>query len=536
MILERKHIKLIGLLLLFCMGACDSEMQDETEMQNTSEEVVLQLNVQHDSVVQTRGTNAPDGEETIESIDFLVFNNSGEIVLHQHPSLEWTGTVYKMTVNIPSTTGQHTLYLIANHPMVEGTINTLQDLENQVCESEAAFISPPYVMATSKISLPSLNATAIRNAMGNNNAFSLKRNVAKFSVEVSAGNFTLNTVQWIGCPTSASVLSGVNYTSPSTKSFSNPATPTNPINLYQIYNIGSDTHRGFHVVVSGVYTAPDGTQREGYYKLRLSTIDASDHKVPLTSIGGNNHYKLNIRTVSGFGANSLENAEANGFTNDMDALTILDYSGTHSYQEHYLHNGYQMGFESSHWVIYNDEKISSFALGYIYRCIRDQSLKDYTTFDPDYPNQNRGRIKVKINGGFVTGTLVCNDTPNRPVEMELYYTDTDNSLSTGYVFTDIIQYGVMQKEIIIERKPSIGQGYTVLPMLNTYYGEVIGDLTWMGIAEQRHEGTILYPQVDSDNDHIFVHVLKNDTGQAREGVVHLFGKNGYYELRIRQNG
>ena len=46
-----------------------------------------------------------------------------------------------------------------------------------------------------------------------------------------------------------------------------------------------------------------------------------------------------------FGANSFENAEKNGFTNDMEAFMLLEYNGTHDYQENYLQNGYQMGFE-----------------------------------------------------------------------------------------------------------------------------------------------------------------------------------------------
>ena len=73
-------------------------------------------------------------------------------------------------------------------------------------------------------------------------------------------------------------------------------------------------------------------------------------------------------------------------------------------------------------------------------------------------------------------------------------------------------------------------------MLYTNYGEVIGSHDWIGIAEQRHEGAIFYPQLDSDNDYIFIHVRANDTGEAREATVRLFGVNGYSELRIRQKG
>ncbi|WP_294143117.1 hypothetical protein [uncultured Sanguibacteroides sp.] len=77
-----------------------------------------------------------------------------------------------------------------------------------------------------------------------------------------ATNFTLSSVQWVGCPTSAAVLPDADYTSPVTLSVSDPAPMASPIHLYQIRSIGSDLHQGFHVIVSGEYTAPDGTKSE----------------------------------------------------------------------------------------------------------------------------------------------------------------------------------------------------------------------------------------------------------------------------------
>lgn len=394
-------------------------------------------------------------------------------------------------------------------------------------------------MATRRITLSSLNMIAIRNAMESDgsNGFSLKRNVAKFSVGVADNNFELISINWLGCPVSASVLADVDYTSPSTLSVSSLAPSSNPIYLYQIRKMGLDAHKGFHIVVHGKYTAADGIEREGYYKLRLCTIDdATEKKVPLTSIVGNNYYKLNIRSVTGFGANSFENAEKNGFTNDMEAFMLLEYNGTHDYQENYLRNGYQMGFENSCWIIYSNETLNSFVLGHFYRCIRDESLKGYTMFDPDYPNLQRGVITVKANGTEITGETVCNDTPDSPIEMDLCFTESGIDADTEYAFTSIIQYGVLQKTVTVERHPSIGQSYTVLPMLYTNYGEVVGSCDWIGIAEQRHEGAVIYPLLDSANDYIFVHIKKNNTGYVREGKVRLFGRNGYFELRIRQEG
>ena len=539
MIVKWKYIRLLLLLLPFFLVACDSEMSDSKSMGNEQEQLVLRLNVKQESVVQTRGTAMPAEDEKIENLDFLIFDHDGNIVYHLHPTLEWTGTEYKTTVTVFSATGEHTLYLIANYPMEEGTIHDLQGLESMICTTPDASIKPPFVMATKRIILSSLNATAIRNAMNSdsNNGFSLKRNVAKFDVEVSAANFSLKSVEWMECPTSATVLAGVNYTSPYTKSVSNTTPLTNPVYLYQIPNMGSDAHKGFHVVVHGEYTSVDGTKREGYYKLRLSTMGISGEKVPLTSIIGNNYYKLNIQSVSGFGSNSLENAEKNGFTNDMEALTMLDYNGSHNYQEKYLRNGYQMGFENSHWIIYSEKIMNSFVLGYFYRSIRDKSLVGYTTFDPDYPNLQRGVITVEANGNIVEKSIVCNDAPDTPVEMKLLFTDLNNTLeSEGYTFTNIIQYGVLQKTLTIERYPSIGQSYTVLTMPNTNYGEVVGSASWVGIAEQRHEGATIYQQLDSENEYIFIHILSNSTGKEREGTVRLFGKNGYYELRIHQKG
>lgn len=540
MIVKKKYIQLALFVLLFSFGACNSdEMSENNDTTDVQEQVVLRLSVQQESVVHTRGTATPADEAKVESMDFLIFDHNGDVVFHQHPVLEWTGNEYKTTVNISSATGEHTLYLIANYPMEEGTIHTLQELENKICTSTEALVKPPFVMATRRITLSSLNMMTIRNAMESDgsNGFSLKRNVAKFSVEVAADNFRLISIDWLGCPVSASVLADVDYISPSTLSVSNLAPLSTPIYLYQIRNMGLDAHKGFHIVVHGKYTAADGTEREGYYKLRLCTIDdATGKKVPLTSIVGNNYYKLNIRSVTGFGANSFENAEKNGFTNDMEALMLLEYDGTHDYQENYLRNGYQMGFENSCWIIYSNETLNSFVLGHFYRCIRDESLKGYTMFDPDYPNLQRGVITVKANGTEITGETVCNDTPDSPIEMDLCFTESGIDADTEYAFTSIIQYGVLQKTVTVERHPSIGQSYTVLPMLYTNYGEVVGSCDWIGIAEQRHEGAVIYPLLDSANDYIFVHIKKNNTGYVREGKVRLFGRNGYFELRIRQEG
>ena len=142
-------------------------------------------------------------------------------------------------------------------------------------------------------------------------------------------------------------------------------------------------------------------------------------------------------------------------------------------------------------------------LGHFYRCIRDESLEGYTMFDPDYPNLQRGLITVKANGTEITGETVCNDTPDNPVEMDLCFTESSEVAGTEYSFTSIIQYGVLQKTVTVERHSSIGRSYTVLPMLYTNYGEVFDSCDWIGIAEQRHEGAIIYPQLDSANDYIF---------------------------------
>lgn len=540
MIMKWKYLQWVCLLSLFFLGACENEISDTDGRKDVQEQMVLKLNVQRETAIQTRNADPSIDESIVESIDFLVFDRAGNIVCYQRPALEWTGKEYKMTVSVPSATGEHTLYIIANYPMEDGIVQTLQDLENKICTSSEALVKPPFVMATRRITLSSLNMTAIRNAMesGGNDSFSLSRNVAKFSVDVTADNFRLISIEWIGCPTSATVLADVGYTSPSTRSVSNLAPASNPIHLYQIQNMGLDAHKGFHIVVRGEYTALDGTKREGYYKLRLCTLDniTGEKKVPLTSITGNDYYKLNIRSVAGFGASSFENAEKNGFTNEMEAFMLLEYDGTYEYQENYLRNGYQMGFENSRWIIYSDETLNSSVLGHFYRCIRDESLKGYTMFDPHYPNLQHGLITVKANGTEITGETVCNDTPDNPVEMDLCFTESSGDAGTEYSFTSIIQYGVLQKTVTVERHPSIGRSYTVLPMLYTNYGEVVGSSDWIGIAEQRHEGAILYPLLDSNNDHIFVHVKKNDTGEAREGTVRLFGRNGYFELRIRQEG
>ena len=72
-------------------------------------------------------------------------------------------------------------------------------------------------------------------------------------------------------------------------------------------------------------------------------------------------------------------------------------------------------------------------------------------FDPDYPNLQRGLITVKANGTEITGETVCNDTPDNPVEMDLCFTESSEVAGTEYSFTSIIQYGVLQKTVTVER-------------------------------------------------------------------------------------
>ena len=182
---------------------------------------------------------------------------------------------------------------------------------------------------------------------------------------------------------------------------------------------------------------------------------------------------------------------------------FIRYNGTHDYQENYLQNGYQMGFENSRWIIYSNEILNSFVLGHFYRCIRDESLEGYTMFDPNYPNLQRGLITVKANGTEITGetvVMILLIIPSRwtCVSRNRVKSQVRNTLLR--VLSNMVFY---KKRLTVERHSSIGRSYTVLPMLYTNYGEVFDSCDWIGIAEQRHEGAIIYPQLDSANDYIF---------------------------------
>lgn len=537
------NMRYIGLIWIFfsvCLLACVDETSEVTGGKSGElEQVVLKLNVQEESLVRTRAVTEPDDTEKIGSIDFFIFNAAGQVVVHEQPAVKWTGTEYKMMVGIPSASGEHTLYMVANYPMAKGTIKTLQDLENQVSTSEEASVSPLFVMATQKITLSALNATTISNALSSNGVdgkINLKRNVAKFSVGVTATNFKLNYVEWKNCPTSAPLLLEKRYVSPETKSVNGSSTDSSPDYLYQIQDIGTDAHKGFHVLVGGEYTAKDGTTTTGYYKLRLYTVNGSGVKTPLASIDANSYYKIDIRSVSGTGAGSPEKAEMNGFLNDMEALTILDFTSTTSktYRETYLQNGYQLGFTNSSWEIYSSETLNSYVMGYFYRTVRNASLRDNTTLDPDYPDKAREVVTAGENGNRITGMKKCTDTPDSPIEMDLCFTDLPDMAGSEYTFTSVIQYGVLQKSITIGRYPSVNSTYSVLAMPQTSYGEVTGAVSWVGLAAQRHEGTTTYSQLNSDNNYIFIHVSANDTGLPREAVVQLFRNNGYSKIVIRQ--
>ena len=142
--------------------------------------------------------------------------------------------------------------------------------------------------------------------------------------------------------------------------------------------------------------------------------------------------------------------------------------------------------------------------------------------------------REKWTSPLITGMKQCTDTPNSPIEMELFFVDSAGMEGKEYRFTSVIQYGVLQKSITIDRYPSVNSTYSVLAMPNTSYGEVVLGSSWVGLAAQRHEGTTLYKQLDSDNNYIFIHVLANNTGSSRTATVQLFGNNGYSQIIIRQ--
>lgn len=141
------------------------------------------------------------------------------------------------------------MYLIANYPEGSRDYTYFTGLGKQDMHKYGGLVKPPFVMATRRITLSSLNMIAIRNAMESDgsNGFSLKRNVAKFSVGVADNNFELISINWLGCPVSASVLADVDYTSPSTLSVSNLAPSSNPIYLYRfgkwVWMRIKDSHR-----------------------------------------------------------------------------------------------------------------------------------------------------------------------------------------------------------------------------------------------------------------------------------------------------
>ncbi|MBD3589616.1 fimbrial protein [Bacteroides sp. GM023] len=551
--LRMKYLHIACLFLFSGLTACSEEdnISGQEIQTGESEQIVLKLSVPKESVVQTRAAaDTPNDDEKVERIDFLVFDDNKRLVWHEQPTVKWTGIDYKMTVSVPSYKGKHQLYLVANYPMTEEMIPDLDALLAARSKTLNASVASPFVMSTRLIELSNLNATTIGDAMKTDGgAFKLWRNVAKFSVSVSATNFSLTSVNWINCSAEAPVVYESDYEVSSKSAFQNIASPASPVFLYNIPDYGTNKPNqsdGFYVVIGGEYTAKDGTKTAGFYKIRLFTLGAdSKTKVPLSSIDSNKYYKIDVKSVFGAGLNSLNMAKKNGFSNDMEALTFYEYKGSHDYRENFLQNGYQLGMEKSHLKIYNGNYFDGLSLGYFYRCIRDASLGDYTILDPDYPNKNRGRVKaygVGTDTSIILASTQVYDKPDSPIEMELRFTDDKSKFNNSniikvdnYTINSILQYGTIRKEMTIDRYRSIPNIYTVLTMQNTSNAEVVGDATsWVGIAEQRHEGVTTYPKIDSENAYIFIHVKANNTGQPRDAVIRLFGKDGYYEVHLRQ--
>lgn len=532
------YIRIASLALTLCVTACTD--RHDGEDRTAKDQVVLRFGPQANREVRTKAAGPADDENRVESIDMLVFDPEGNTLLHLQPAMEWDGTVYRATVTVPSASGPHKLYLVANHPMAVGSIHNVDALmrETESKRDADGSVTPPYTMSTDLIVLDKLSAGAIEDALkSSDNIFSLKRNVSKFTIENTAAGFTLGDAAWINTPVSAAVAENPAY-----------ATATDPtryrrnrsesIYLYKQAVFNSDANRAFHLLVRGSYKG-----KEYFYKLRLFNPDGT----PFTRIERNCHYKVTVTAVSGIGMANEEQAVKNGFSNDLQAVVQKEIdSPLDTYRNISVQAGYQLGFSCTDWTIYRDAITAPMQIGHAYRLIRDAALTGYTTFDPYNAATADGadatspqtilQVQEAESGRVVSGEITCNDAVDKVYEMTLSFKDLPGK-NEEYGFSCRFRYGVLFQELTVNRHPALDATYHVLPMLNTFYGEVADyeSHDWINLSEQRHEDTNMKKAVvETDNDNIFIHVEKNTTGIAREGMVRCVGGNGYYEVRIMQ--
>lgn len=526
-----------SLAFTLCLTACREVPGGQ--VQDGYGQVVLRFSPQANEEVTTR-TAVPTDETRIESIDLLAFDDDGNTTLHLQPAVKWDGTVYRATVRIPTVLGRHSFYVIANHVMPMGSVDNLDALMRRADSRRGADGSArtPYTMSTDKIVLENLSSEAVQNALKNSdNAFSLKRNVSKFTVENAATGFTFTEAVWIDMPASAAIVENPTY-EPAIDPSRYRRGASESIYVYKQPRFDSDASRAFHLLVKGSYAG-----REYVYKLRLFNPDGT----PFSKIERNCHYAVTLTGVSGPGMADEEQAMKNGFANDLQAIVQKEVeSPTARYRVVTLQGGYQMGFGCMNWTIYRDVLTVPVQLGYAYRLIRDASLTGYTTFDPYSSVQADDaeiatpsdvlQIEEITTGRLIDGEITCSDAVDRAYEMKLMFMDVPGK-NDEYRFTCRFRYGILFQEITVDRHPALDAGYHVLPLQKTFYGEVVDyeNHDWINLSEQRHENTTLKkPMLETDNDRIFIHVEKNTAGITREGTIKCIGPKGYYEVRIMQ--
>lgn len=536
---------LCWMALALLLGASCSD-EPVPEPAGTAEHITLKIRPAAETVVSTRAASEPAGAERVNTLDFLAYDAAtGLLAVHQQFAPQWTGAEYQVTMPIRQAEGAYTVYLVANRSLAESDIaslDALRALRDYTWPAGAG----PFTLSTNAFTVEPLNAGTLQGAMKKDGgAFRLLRNVAKFTVESTAANFTVTEVKWVCCNKSGPVLPDTSV--PAAGNGELTAASGEAVYMYQgsLPDSHTQAHTHLHALVTGNYTTPEGAVQPCTYKLALFTREGSGADAVterVLQVTGNTCYKLIIGNVSAPGLATPEMAEQSGFSNDLEATVMITQDKMGEMREMYLRNGYQLGMDCANWVYYDDNRIQAEPLGRLVCAAAADGLADYTVLDPNYPAL--GAPLAISRTGYAVAPVYTPQKLSLPLGgvQEFWYlsfTEEDGKQGTGYTLYPVIRLGVLQKELKIERHPAVASGYQVINLQHIYMGEVLADADgtkpgWLGFAEQRHEGATLGSELTSDNEYIFLHIRPNSQAVPRQASVRLFGQRGYEQVRLIQ--
>lgn len=503
--------------------------QDEIVSGPDSGDDLLSLSCRAESMSEVITRATPAEENRINNWSVLIFRKSGsggagDNVLERMVS--FTGNGSRQLFTVPQREGEHYVYVVANANDLLGGMQEGSSRESAFLgltkSSAPGSVAPPFVMCSSRIVLPQLSVNAFNTVTGG--MVRVKRNVAKFTVEVTAADttFVAEAVSYMSLATTGSLAAS--SPDPAVLPLTGRVDLTgsrlsDPVYLFEQRTSLRDNNwksPGFYLILKGSYQRSTASS---YYKIALPTPDNT-----FADVERNVHYRLRITAVKNAGHATFKEAENSVFANDISVVIDPDMTGLEGIREVYTNGLYELGLNASEFHLYRDGN------------------KDYRMHLTDIvPKVLDGGANVNLEFIYETGASnwEFRNSQSFPGRTELYFVKDNRTgapNADGF-YTVTLRFGTLRKRIKVKLEGSVSRNASSVHKFKASNGTVDkADWTpsdWIGLGVNSiYDASYFYGEImNSLNENIFIHTRPGGAAGDSRRVL-LMGSDHVTEVRM----